>query len=120
MTSPLSEAIAVGQESHPAAADEEGGCPQPTPIYTLDTLPFDNAAVRELPVDVEHRNYVRIVPDACFSRVAPDPVSKPLLVAKSDSALALLGLRAQEGDRDDAAVYFSGKWCNQLRYSKIT
>lgn len=81
----------------------------PSLTYTLDTLPFDNAAIRELPIDVELRNYVRIVPDACFSQVAPDPVTKPVLVAKSDSALALLGLPAKEGEREDAARYFSGE-----------
>lgn len=79
-------------------------------VITLDKLPFDNAAIRELPVDVEPRNYVRIVPDACFSSVAPDPVTNPVLVAASTSALGLLGLGPEEGGRDDAAEYFSGEF----------
>lgn len=89
------------------------------PSYTLNTLPFDNAAIRELPVDVELRNYVRIVPDACFSGVAPDPVAKPVLVAKSDSALALLGLPPEEGEREDAASYFSGEAKKFVSVDKI-
>lgn len=85
-----------------------GGVETPTP-YTLETLPFDNAAIRELPVDVEQRNYVRQVPDACFSKVAPDPVLRPVMVVKSDSALALLGLSKEQAERDDAPQYFSGE-----------
>lgn len=38
---------------------------------------------RELPVDPETRNYVRTVPNACYSRVAPEPLRNPALVAAS-------------------------------------
>lgn len=76
---------------------------------TLDTLPFDNVAIRELPIDVDPDNYIRSVSNACFSVVAPDPVVKPVLVAASSSALGLLGLGPGEAQRDDAAEYFSGK-----------
>ncbi|CAB1104690.1 unnamed protein product [Ectocarpus sp. CCAP 1310/34] len=75
---------------------------------TLDTLPFDNRVIRELPVDPITDNYVRRVENACFSVVAPDPVVNPVMVAASNSALGLLGLAAEEGQREDAAEYFSG------------
>lgn len=80
-----------------------------TSSSTLDTLPFDNRVIRELPVDPIPDNYVRRVENACFSIVAPDPVVKPVMVAASNSALGLLGLAAEEGQREDAAEYFSGK-----------
>ena len=76
---------------------------------TLDSLPFDNRAIRELPVDNESDNFVRQVANACFSVVAPTPVVKPVLVAASSSALGLLGLDAEEGAREDVAEYFSGE-----------
>lgn len=77
---------------------------------TLDTLPFDNRAIRELPVDKETENFVREVSNACFSIVAPTPVVKPVLVAASTSALGLLGLDAKEEEREDVAEYFSGEF----------
>ena len=76
---------------------------------TLDSLPFDNRAIRELPVDKEPDNFVRQVANACFSVVAPTPVVNPVLVAASNSALGLLGLDAEEGEREDVAEYFSGE-----------
>lgn len=80
-----------------------------TDTVTLDTLKFDNQVIRELPVDPIPDNYVRRVENACFSKVSPDPVVKPVIVAASNAALALLGLPAEEGERDDAAEYFSGE-----------
>lgn len=85
-----------------------------TSSITLDTLPFDNRVIRELPVDPIPDNYVRRVENACFSVVAPDPVVKPVMVAASNSALGLLGLAAEEGQREDAAEYFSGKFSHVL------
>eukprot|EP00752_Nemacystus_decipiens_P012066 g10697.t1 len=82
--------------------------PADTDTVTLDTLKFDNQVIRELPVDPIPDNYVRRVANACFSKVAPDPVERPVMVAASNSALALLGLGEAEGERDDAAEYFSG------------
>eukprot|EP00903_Cladosiphon_okamuranus_P008307 g7991.t1 len=75
---------------------------------TLESLKFDNQVIRELPVDPIADNYVRRVENACFSKVAPDPVEKPVMVAASNTALALLGLGQAEGERDDAAEFFSG------------
>jgi serine/tyrosine/threonine adenylyltransferase len=81
----------------------------PTPV-TLETLPFDNRALRELPVDPVEENYVREVRGACFSRVRPTPVSNPSLVVHSPSALALLGLTAPEAEarRPDFPALFAG------------
>ena len=80
-----------------------------TDTVSLDTLKFDNQVIRELPVDPIPDNYVRRVENACFSKVAPDPVEKPVMVAASNAALELLGLGPSEGERDDAAEFFSGE-----------
>ncbi len=99
--------IARASMSSAAAADPvstAGGA------ATLDTLRFDNRVIRELPVDPIADNYVRRVPNACFSVVAPDPVENPVLVSASSSALRLLGMGADQAERDDAALYFSGEF----------
>lgn len=83
--------------------------PADTNTATLETLKFDNQAIRELPVDPIPDNYVRRVENACFSIVSPDPVEKPVMVAASKAALGLLGLAEAEGERDDSAEYFSGE-----------
>eukprot|EP00611_Tribonema_gayanum_P000294 TRINITY_DN10208_c0_g1_i2.p1 TRINITY_DN10208_c0_g1~~TRINITY_DN10208_c0_g1_i2.p1 ORF type:complete len:671 (-),score=211.36 TRINITY_DN10208_c0_g1_i2:201-2189(-) len=80
-----------------------------TMATTLDSLPFDNLAVKALPVDPEERNFVRpAVPNACFSKVAPAPVRDPKIVAISQDAMDLLGLSSCEVNRPDAAEYLSG------------
>ncbi|CAN0424981.1 unnamed protein product [Ascophyllum nodosum] len=76
--------------------------------FTLESLPFDNAIIRELPIDAEPDNFVRKVPNACFSVVTPDPVDNPVFVAASNSALELLGVEPQQAEREDFAQYFSG------------
>lgn len=56
-------------------------------------LRFDNAALRELPVDAEPRNFVRSrVIGACLSRVTPTPLVNPQLVLAARAPLALVGL----------------------------
>lgn len=77
-------------------------------MTTLETLNFDNLALRSLPIDKEDDNYVRSVSGACFSKVKPTPVKKPSLVAISQSALDLLDISPPETQRDDFAEYFSG------------
>jgi hypothetical protein len=37
---------------------------------TFETLQFDNLALRKLPIDSITKNYVRQVPNACFSKVS--------------------------------------------------
>lgn len=56
-------------------------------------LRFDNAALRELPVDSEPRNFVRSrVVGACLSRVLPTPLANPQLVIAAKEPLALVGI----------------------------
>lgn len=38
---------------------------------------------RSLPVDPEERNFVRPVPNACYSKVTPEPLRNPVLIAAS-------------------------------------
>ncbi|GIY87104.1 protein adenylyltransferase SelO, mitochondrial [Caerostris darwini] len=74
----------------------------------LNSLQFDNLALRRLPVDPIERNYVRTVNGACFSRVMPTPVTNPKLVAYSLSALSLLDLPEDELQMQELVEYFSG------------
>ncbi len=50
---------------------------------SLQNLHFDNSYLRRLPEDTERKNYRRQVREACYSRVAPAPVSAPELLAFS-------------------------------------
>lgn len=61
-------------------------------MRTLENLNFDNAQMRNLPVDSSFDNSPRPVPGACFSLVDPTPVQNPQLVAASEEALALLDI----------------------------
>lgn len=45
--------------------------------HTLETLRFDNSALRELPLDPQLKNFTRSVPNSSFSLVDPEPVEKP-------------------------------------------
>ncbi|XP_076437251.1 protein adenylyltransferase SelO, mitochondrial-like isoform X2 [Babylonia areolata] len=77
-------------------------------MATLETLNFDNKALRDLPVDPNPDNRQRQVPGACFSKVRPTPVKNPQLVACSLPALTLLDLPLAQAERADFAHYFSG------------
>ncbi|KAH7951846.1 hypothetical protein HPB52_014047 [Rhipicephalus sanguineus] len=77
-------------------------------MSTLETLRFDNLALRTLPLDKETRNYVRTVSGAVFSRVLPAPVESPEMVVFSEDAMMLLDLPPSELQRKDAPEYFSG------------
>ncbi|MFO7565653.1 MAG: YdiU family protein [Enhygromyxa sp.] len=61
----------------------------------LADLPFDNSFVRSLPGDPEPDNFRRKVYGACYSRVAPTPVSAPQLLAWSPELARLVGLPEQ-------------------------
>ncbi|KAM9754047.1 selenoprotein O1 [Menidia menidia] len=75
----------------------------------LERLDFDNVVLKRLPVDTSEEPGVRQVKGACFSRVRPQPLTKPRLVAVSRGALALLGLDGQEvADDSLAPEYLSG------------
>lgn len=75
----------------------------------LERLDFDNAALRKLPLDPSDEPGVRQVKGACFSRVTPQPLTKPRFVAVSHEALALLGLDGDEVLKDpQGPEYLSG------------
>eukprot|EP00061_Rhincodon_typus_P010243 g34388.t1 len=77
---------------------------------SLGSLPFDNVALRSLPLDPSQESGSRQVPAACFSRVRPAPLHQPRLVAYSLPALELLGLQQDElqSSELELAEYFSG------------
>lgn len=76
---------------------------------SLESLQFDNVALRKLPLDQSTEPGVRQVRGACFSRVQPTPLKDPKFVAVSGPALALLGLDAAEVLKDPLGPeYLSG------------
>ena len=75
---------------------------------TLESLVFDNKALRSLPIDQIEENYIRTVDNACFSRVRPSPVTNPRLICYSKSALDLIDIGESEIARPDFVQYFSG------------
>ena len=78
-----------------------------TNLKSITEFTFDNRNINELPVDPNESRKCRPVSNAIFSVVEPTPVSKPVLVAASSSALMdLLGL--QNTDDNTLAEYFSG------------
>jgi uncharacterized protein YdiU (UPF0061 family) len=60
---------------------------------SFSALRFDNTFVAKLPADAVLENRPRQVRNACYTRVDPTPVSAPRLLAWSDEAGALLGIR---------------------------
>ena len=77
----------------------------------MESIRFDNLALRALPIDPVEENYVRTVSGACFSKVnprendhshqwftfrsfevKPTPVKSPKLVVCSPDALKLIGI----------------------------
>ena len=61
-------------------------------IAQLHMISFDNSFVRELPADRDETNRPRQVYNACYSRVAPTPVSAPKLTAYSREGADVLNL----------------------------
>ncbi|XP_041651830.1 selenoprotein O1 isoform X2 [Cheilinus undulatus] len=89
-----------------ARMDEMGSVVSRSPLERLD---FDNLALRRLPMDPSEDPGVRQVKGACFSRVKPQPLTRPRFVAVSDQALALLGLSGEEVMEDPLGPeYLSG------------
>jgi len=74
----------------------------------LNSLNFDNLALKTLPIDTEVENFPRQVKGACFSRVNPTPVDNPDVVAYSKTALQHIDLKEEEMETPQFAKYFSG------------
>lgn len=70
-------------------------------------LIFDNRNLRTLPIDPIKSLQSRQVPNSIFSLVEPSNLQNPVLVAKSQSALDLLGLNPNVDDTV-LATYFGG------------
>lgn len=69
---------------------------------------FDNRFFREMPADPEIRNFRRQVYSACYSKVLPTSVSKPVLLAYSKEAAALLNLSDTDCNSEWFAQVFAG------------
>eukprot|EP01100_Stratorugosa_tubuloviscum_P011146 TRINITY_DN4912_c0_g1_i1.p1 TRINITY_DN4912_c0_g1~~TRINITY_DN4912_c0_g1_i1.p1 ORF type:complete len:626 (+),score=256.73 TRINITY_DN4912_c0_g1_i1:73-1950(+) len=75
---------------------------------TLETLNFNNLAIKELPTDTTFNENQRTTPGVCFCRVNPTHVKTPSLVAFSEDTLKLLDLQISETTRPEFILYFSG------------
>lgn len=64
--------------------------------HAMPELNFDNAFVRELPGDPDRKPNPRHVFGSCYSRVMPQPVPAPQLIAWSAEMAAELGLQAHD------------------------
>ncbi len=74
----------------------------------IAALKFDNRFVRELPADPDLANNRRPVYGACFSRVKPQEVAAPQLVAYSREAAGLLDLPSAVCETDYFKQLFTG------------
>jgi len=74
----------------------------------ISQLRFDNQVLLKLPLDPVRENYVRPVPNACFSRVMTVPIDDPEVVAVSWDAMGLLDLTEKTISNQEIALYFSG------------
>lgn len=74
----------------------------------LSDIQFDNRFVEALPGDPEPRNYVRNVPNACYSIVEPKAATKPVLIAHSESLANLFGLSPSDCGSSDFTEIFAG------------
>lgn len=75
---------------------------------SLQQLQFDNRLVNSLPADAELKNYPRQVTQAIYSRVRPQTVSAPDLIAASPAAAELLNLSPEVFLTPEFAQVFSG------------
>ena len=77
-------------------------------MVTLEALNFDNLVLRSVPIDPVKENFVRQVPNACFSLVEPTAVKEPEVVVHSQCAMDLLDLNQDQVNRAEFPQYFSG------------
>jgi len=85
----------------------------PAPVWlqpegAFPSLRFDNSFVRELPGETEALRAVRGVRGACFSPIAPVPVSAPRVVASSPEVARLLDLPEAACASDTFLQVFAG------------
>ncbi len=76
-------------------------------ISGLDKLIFDNRFVKELPADLETKNYRRQVMKSCYSYVLPAQVKEPTLVAYSKEMAKKLGLSEGDCNSEQLARHYS-------------
>ncbi len=77
-------------------------------VSGLHSLNFDNRFVGSLPGDPETDNHRRQVNAACYSRVMPQPVAKPELVAYAREVAELLDLSPADCTTSDFAAILAG------------
>jgi uncharacterized protein YdiU (UPF0061 family) len=77
-------------------------------MTALSELRFDNTFQRSLPADPEEGGRRRQVMRACYSRVAPTPVSAPRLLAHSREAAELIDLGKEDCESALFVEVFSG------------
>ncbi|MBW1634998.1 MAG: YdiU family protein [Deltaproteobacteria bacterium] len=75
---------------------------------TLDSLPFDNRFVNDLPGDPVRENRRRQVTEACYSRVYPQKVSSPDLLAFSPEVAEIIGISSETCKTSRFTNLFSG------------
>ena len=75
---------------------------------TLDALSFDNRFTRELPADPESTNQRRQVMRACYSRVLPQQLRQPVMVACAREAVHDLDLPEEVCETDSFLQVFCG------------
>ena len=80
----------------------------PPRARSLRALKFDNAFVRELPGDAQQGPQRRQVHGALYSRIDPEPVASPRLMAWSREVAALLGIEAADAESPEFAQVFAG------------
>ncbi|HEV8519740.1 MAG TPA: protein adenylyltransferase SelO family protein, partial [Burkholderiales bacterium] len=77
-------------------------------LVDLCDLDFDNSFVRELPGDPLLHNVSRAVRNACYTRVAPTPVTSPQLVAWADAVGEMLGASPPDSSTGTVAEVLGG------------
>ncbi|CAI7789920.1 unnamed protein product [Closterium sp. NIES-53] len=99
------DAAMAGAKARVAAASGRGIAG----VRRLEELEWESTFVDKLPGDPVEENHVRIVRNACYSRVRPSlKLKDPQVVAASDSVAHLIGLDPNEFSRPEFAAVFTG------------
>ncbi|CAI5476711.1 unnamed protein product [Closterium sp. Yama58-4] len=78
-------------------------------LRRLEELEWESTFVDKLPGDPVEENHVRIVRNACYSRVRPSlKLKDPQVVSASESVAHLIGLDPNEFTRPEFAAVFTG------------